>query len=64
MTNSKKNQELIDKVNTRLIEGLTWEQISEEVNIPLPTLYSKIRRLGYTTGKRLVPIHAPELTNK
>ena len=59
---AKRATKLITMVNRRLSEGRTWDEISSEVGVPLGTLYAKIRRMGYKTGKRLVPIHAPELT--
>ena len=56
-----KDQKIIETVDRMLAEDKTWEEIASCLHVPLGTLHTKVRRLGYKTGKRLVPIHAPSL---
>lgn len=53
------DKQLIRFVDKRLRQGATWREIAAEVNIPLPTLYSRIRHLGFKVAKRLAP-NAPK----
>ena len=56
-------KELITHVDRRLREGITYEEIAVEVDIPLSTLYHKIRRAGYKTGKALIPIRVESISD-
>lgn len=58
------DRDFITLVNTRLQQGHTWQQIANEVEQPLSTVYLRIRRLGYKVGKSLVPINAKPLNGK
>jgi hypothetical protein len=58
---SDSDRQLIERVNTGLQDGETWQQIADALDMPLSTLYLRIKALGYRVSKRLVPIHAPAL---
>lgn len=55
------DHEFIKRVNRSLMAGLTYQEIADSECVPLGTMYARIRRLGYQTAKRLVPIHAKPL---
>jgi hypothetical protein len=55
---SETDRQFIQDVDTRLQRGETWQHIADTYDMPLSTLYLRIKSLGYRTGKRLVPIHA------
>jgi hypothetical protein len=55
------DRDFVRRVSAGLEAGLTYQQIADREGMTLPTLYGRIRALGYRTQKRLVPIHAPDI---
>lgn len=53
----------IERVSSGLAAGQTFQQIADQEDMPLSTLYNRIRSLGYKTAKSLAPINAPALDN-
>ena len=54
---------LIQRVDQGLRANKGLQDMADEEDIPLSTLYLKVTRLGYRIGKRLVPINAPEISD-
>jgi hypothetical protein len=55
------DQAFIEDIDRKLREGFTWQQIADNAGLPLGTVYTRVRTLGYRVTKRLEPINAPAL---
>lgn len=47
--------ELLLKVDQALKDGKGWEDIAEMLGMSTSNAFTKVRELGYQTGKHLVP---------